>query len=80
MRENKIIGEKRMSRNKSATAVALFLVFAMAVSLVALPATNAQTYPKKKTYAYIIATPNPVGVGQPAMLIFGITDYLYTQP
>jgi len=80
MRKNKIKGEKRMTRNKSATAIALFLMFAIAISLIALPATNAQTYPTKKTYAYIMAQPNPVGVGQSVMLIFGITDYLYEQP
>ncbi|MEM2130424.1 MAG: PQQ-binding-like beta-propeller repeat protein, partial [Candidatus Bathyarchaeia archaeon] len=62
------------------TLLSLILMIAIVVSLVALPTTTAQTYSRKKTYAYIIATPNPVGVGQPTMLIFGITDYLYTQP
>ncbi|MEM2108450.1 MAG: hypothetical protein QXL10_04105, partial [Candidatus Bathyarchaeia archaeon] len=69
-----------MNKNKTAIAFALILMFALVVSLVALPTTTAQTYPKKKTYAYIIATPNPVGVGQPTMLILGITDYLYQYP
>ncbi len=52
------------------TAVALFLLIAMAVSLVALPdATAADT---RETYAFIGATPNPVGVGQEVLLHVGI--------
>jgi outer membrane protein assembly factor BamB len=65
----------RFSRSKTiATAVSLFLLFAMAVSLVALPNANAQS--TKKTYAYIGATPNPIGVGQETLLHTGITDQL----
>jgi outer membrane protein assembly factor BamB len=54
--------------------IALFLMFAMAFSLVSLPATNAQiAYPRiVKTYAFIDANPSPVGVGQPIFLSFGI--------
>ena len=51
--------------NKAPTAIALFLLFAMAVSLVALPAANAHDPPWEITsYAYMIAIPDPVGVGQ----------------
>ncbi len=54
-----------MSKNKTATLFALFLMFAMASSLVALPAANAHTPAWKiPTYAYIFAAPNPIGVGQ----------------
>jgi len=57
-------------RKSGATAVALFLLIAMAVSLVALPnATAADTW---QTYAFIGATPNPVGVGQEVLLHVGI--------
>ncbi len=35
---------------------------------------------EKKTYGYIIVTPNPVGVNQDVLLIFGLTDYLYQWP
>ena len=51
--------------NKNKTAIALFLMFAMAVSLFALPLANAHDPPWEITsYAYMIAIPNPVGVGQ----------------
>jgi outer membrane protein assembly factor BamB len=65
----------KISKSKTTgTAVALFLMFAMAFSLVALPASNAQTsYPSSvKTYAFIDANPSPLGVGQPIFLSFGI--------
>jgi hypothetical protein len=63
-----------ISKSKAATiAVSVFLMIAMAASLVALPA-NAQT--AKKTYAFIGATPNPVGVGQEVLLHVGISQQL----
>jgi outer membrane protein assembly factor BamB len=58
----------------TATAVSLFLMFAMAVSLVALPAAIAQ--PTRETFAYLGAVPNPVGVGQEVLLHVGITQQL----
>ena len=62
-----------MSKNKNfATMVALFLLFAMTVSLVALPTANSQS--TSKTYAVIGATPNPVGIGQETLLAVGITQ------
>ncbi|MBM4400837.1 MAG: hypothetical protein FJ045_02680, partial [Crenarchaeota archaeon] len=61
-------------RSKFATVVALFLMFAIAVSLVALPTANAQG--TMQTYAYIGALPNPVGVGQEVLLHVGITKEL----
>jgi len=52
-------------KDKTAIAIALFLMFAMAVSLVAVPAANAHDPPWTiKTYCFINASPNPVGVGQ----------------
>jgi hypothetical protein len=62
----------KKAKNKTAIAIALLLMFAMAISLVALPTANAQS--TKTTYAYIGATPNPVGVSQPTLLHAGITD------
>jgi len=62
----------KIATNKTmATAIALFLVLTIAVTLVALPAANAHTPPwTVSTYAYIVAAPNPVGVGQTAYLSF----------
>jgi hypothetical protein len=62
--------------NKAATAVSLLLMFAMAVSLVALPAATAQEPTTIETYAFINATPNPVDVGQETLLHLGITRTL----
>jgi len=60
------------SRSKTvAIAVSLILMFAMAVSLVALPTANAQG--TMQTYAYIGAIPNPVGINQEVLLHVGIT-------
>jgi outer membrane protein assembly factor BamB len=57
-----------------ATMVTLFLMFAMAVSLVALPTATAQG--TMKTYPYVGAVPNPVGVGQEVLIHVGITHEL----
>lgn len=60
-------------KSKATTiAISTFLMLAMALSLVALPTTNAQT--AIKTYAFVGATPNPVGVGQQVLLHIGISQ------
>jgi outer membrane protein assembly factor BamB len=66
----------QISRSRStAIAVSLFLLFAMVVSLVALPNAKAQEETgTMKTYAYIGATPNPIGVGQEVLVHVGITQ------
>ncbi len=54
-----------MIKNKISIAFALFLMFAMISSLVAIPTSNAHTPPWKiHTYAYVNVAPNPAGVGQ----------------
>jgi outer membrane protein assembly factor BamB len=58
----------------SATAIALFLMFAMIVSIVALPPATAQS--TRKTYAFVGAVPNPVGVGQEVLIHVGISHQL----
>ena len=50
-------------------AISLTLMFAMAISLVVVPNASAQA--ATKTYAFIGATPNPVGVGQQVLLHVG---------
>jgi hypothetical protein len=63
-----------MSKNKIAIAFALFLMFAMALSLVALPAANAHTPPETwPTFAYISLSANPVGEGQHIDVVMWIT-------
>ncbi len=68
-----------ISRRKTiATAISLFLMLAMAISIVALPTANAQTVitGTQKTYAFVGATPNPIGVGQETLIHVGITQQL----
>jgi outer membrane protein assembly factor BamB len=65
---------KKTKSETIANVVALFLMFAIAVSLVALPTANAQG--TQKTYAFIGALPNPAGVGQTVLLHVGITQEL----
>jgi hypothetical protein len=59
-----------LTRNKTATAIALFLLIAMIISLMALPTSTAQS--TRKTYPFINAVPNPVGVNQEVLLHIGI--------
>ncbi len=49
----------------STTIIAMFLLASFAISLVALPNTNAHTPPQSITpFAYIDVAPSPIGVGQ----------------
>jgi len=59
-----------MTKSKTAIAIAI-LMFAMAFSLFALPA-NAQPGVTLKTYPFVDAIPNPVGVGEDLLIRFGI--------
>jgi hypothetical protein len=66
----------KISKSRTTTtAVSLFLMFAMAVSLFALPTATAG---EMQTYAFIGALPNPVGVGQEVLLHVGITRELWS--
>jgi outer membrane protein assembly factor BamB len=67
---------KTLTNKSKATAIALILMFAMTISLVALPNATAQETGTFQTYAFIGATPNPVGVGQETLLHVGITREL----
>ncbi|MBT0160337.1 hypothetical protein G4O51_10175 [Candidatus Bathyarchaeota archaeon A05DMB-2] len=60
-----------MGKSKTTAAIAMLLILTFAISLVTLPTANAQS--TMKTYAFIGAIPNPVGVGQEVLLHVGIT-------
>ena len=65
----------RKIKNKiMATLITLILTLSIVFPLFALPTTNAQS--TRETYAYIGATPNPVGVSQETLLHVGITQQL----
>jgi hypothetical protein len=71
----------QISKTKTiATAISLFLILAMAISLVALPA-YAQAPPvvqegHSKSYAFIGAVPDPAIAGEEVLLHVGITQQL----
>jgi len=60
----------QLSKSK-AIVTALLLMFAITISLVALPSATAQA--TVTSYAYINAVPNPVGVNQEVLLHIGMT-------
>jgi hypothetical protein len=63
-----------MNKNlKQIFAICLLLSFAVSI-IAAFPTSNAQTSTPVKTYAFIGATPNPVGVGQEVLLHIGISE------
>jgi hypothetical protein len=59
--------------NKAKQAIAILLLMSFVITVVpALPISGAAT--EKKTYAFLGATPNPVGVNQEVLLHIGITE------
>ena len=61
-----------MANRKTTIAIATILALTIALTVIALPAANAQD--KRPTYSFIGANPNPVGVGQEVLLHVGITQ------
>jgi hypothetical protein len=58
---------------KTLAAIAIILILTSAYVFVSLPVTNAHTPPWTiPTYAYVVASPNPVGVNQPVFVIMWI--------
>jgi hypothetical protein len=65
---------KRMTKKKTTTALAMLLLLSFVISLIALPTAKAQE--TRASYAFIGALPNPVGVGQEVLLHVGIMQPL----
>jgi len=69
---------KTLQLKTKISTIALVLILTMSAIFVALPIVIAQEPDAfRTTYAFIGATPNPVGVNQELLLHVGITDYLY---
>jgi hypothetical protein len=65
---------RKMSKNKSAITIALFLMATIAVTLVAFsPTANATEY-YYKSYVYCAVTPDRVGVNQELVLVMWTAD------
>ena len=61
------------ARNRMAMLIAMFLMLAMAISLVALPPAKAHTPPVEfPSWPYLVPSPNPVGVGQRVIIVMWI--------
>ena len=68
----------KLTKTKFAT-IALILLLTITTTLATLPTSAAQGYHyEKTTRAYISSSPNPIGVGQSALLFVGIYDPLQT--
>src|SRR4030042_3816186 len=65
-----------MQKIKSVGIMVLLLIFTASLAM-QLPATHAQA-PSQKTYAFIDAVPNPVGVNEDVLIRFGILQALGT--
>jgi outer membrane protein assembly factor BamB len=68
----KILEKKTMS-----SAIALFLISSIAIAIFALPTSSAAG--TNKTYPFIDAIPNPVGVNQATLLNIGLLNFLYDE-
>ena len=66
----------KIRKNKTiATLIALILTLTITIPLTALPTVNAHTPPWKiPTYAYIAITPDPIGVGQQALIVYWMSQ------
>jgi len=58
------------------STIALILVLTISAALIVLPSATAQEPPRQKTYAFIGAIPNPIGVNEETLLHVGITQQL----
>jgi hypothetical protein len=63
-----------MAKTKTTIAVTLFLMLTLAVPLLITPAAQAQEAPTMKTYAFVDAVPNPVGVGEQVLIRMGVIE------
>src|SRR3972149_5436262 len=62
---------------KTSTAIALFLMLTIAVTLVAFPAANAHSPAWQiPTYAYLSVAPNPIGIGQRLFVVMWLDSVL----
>ncbi len=69
----------KLLKNKFAAIVlAIFFILLMTASVTLLPSASAHTPPwKLPTYAYIWASPNPVGVNQTVSVYMWLTNFYY---
>jgi outer membrane protein assembly factor BamB len=69
-----------MQKNTIATLIALFLTITIAIPILALPIAEAQTVQNYPQFVYVAAAPNPVGVGQPVIIVVWPAEMPPTTP
>jgi outer membrane protein assembly factor BamB len=71
MQKRLVVNSAKIVSNKTATAIALFLILTITATLVALPLANAH-YPawNYTTYCYVAPTPPIVGVNQQMLIVW----------
>jgi hypothetical protein len=66
---------KNIKSKTMATAIALILALTITAAMTVLPTVSAHTPPWTiKTYAFITASPNPVGVGEYTTIVFWVDE------
>ena len=62
---------KKPSKNTITALITAIMILTVSLTILASPIVNAQATPPPniKTYAYVTATPNPVGVGQQVIIV-----------
>jgi len=74
MSEKIVINNSKNRGNKTISAIALILVLAMPAFIASFQTTNAHTPPwTVPTFAYLAISPNPVGVGETAILVMWVS-------
>jgi hypothetical protein len=65
------ISNKNLTKKTMTTLISVIMILTISVTIFALPTASAHDPPQTlKTYAFITATPNPVGVGQQVLIVF----------
>jgi hypothetical protein len=72
----KVIKMEKIQLKPKLTTISLILILTFSSIIIAFPTVIAQDMPRKVTYAFIGAVPNPVGINQPVLLHVGISDQL----
>ncbi|XHH09356.1 MAG: PQQ-binding-like beta-propeller repeat protein [Candidatus Bathyarchaeia archaeon] len=65
-----------LNKKAISSTIAILLIVSMALTIVAAPNAFAQTATDKKTYPFVEAIPNPVGVNQRTLINFGLLNFL----
>ncbi|HLN45097.1 MAG TPA: hypothetical protein VK209_05265, partial [Candidatus Sulfotelmatobacter sp.] len=66
-----------LKKKSMSSTIAILLIASMTITMLALPAANAQS--TIKSYPFIDAVPNPAGVGQTVLINYGALNFLQAE-